>query len=211
LAAARLGLQRECRVPLKYSLSYSSNHMAKLAGCKQVVRAFIVEGKLAERENRHRDAALSYLDAIRFGHECCRGGVLIDMLVGIACQSIGCQALQEVAGQLKAADLKEAAQQLEVINSKAASAEEVANQERAWSRRAFGWRGQFSALFMRGNLQKITQNSLEKLQSQQRTAARLTIGLAERAYELDHGASPKTTSDLVPDYLKTLPPEVDHR
>jgi hypothetical protein len=31
------------------------------------------------------------------------------------------------------------------------------------------------------------------------------VDLAERAYELEHGALPKNIRDLVPDYLKAVP------
>lgn len=205
LREVRVGFQRQCRVPLGYSTTYSATHMADLSICKQIVRAFVMEGKLAETESRSQDAAASYLDAIRFGHECSRGGVIIDMLVGVACQSIGSQKLQALVGQLKAADCRHAIQQMEDMDFKAESGQEVANQERAWSKRTFGWRGQVLLLVQRGNLQRNAQQALAKLPAQQRVARSLMIDLAERAYELEHGESPKSIGDLVPAYLKASP------
>jgi hypothetical protein len=82
---------------------------------------------------------------------------------------------------------------------------EVANQERAWSNRTFGWRGQVLLLVQRGNLQKNAQQALAKLQAQQRAARLMMIELAERAYEVEHGVTPDSISDLVPAYLKAPP------
>jgi hypothetical protein len=205
LAVARVGLQQPCRVPLGLSISYATNHIADLNKTKRLARAFLAEGKCAERENLPADAAGSYLDAMRFGHECSRGGVIIDMLVGVACQSLGSQALQGLVDKLKAADCRNAIQQLEDMDSKAESPKEVAGQERAWCQRTFGWRGRLSMLVTRRSLQQNEQKTLAKLQAQQRAARLLMVQFAERAHELEHGVSPKSMSDLVPAYLKALP------
>jgi hypothetical protein len=204
---ARKGFQQQCRVPLAYDLTYASNHIADLSTERRLARAFLEEGKLAERENRPTDAASSYLDTMRLGHECSRGGVIIDMLVGVACQSLGCQALLGVVEKLNGPDCRTTIQQLEDMDSKAESVMEVANQEHTWSRRTFGWRAQLAGLIMRRSLQQNEQTTLGKAQGQQRATRLLMIQLAERAYELDHGVGAKSMSDLVPAYLKALPME----
>ena len=160
--------------------------MADLIGWKRVARAFIAEGKLAEQEGRYGDAAVSYLDTIRFGHECRRGGLMIDMLVGVACESLGCQGLQALAEQLKPAECREAARQLDQIESKAQSAPEIAAQEQDWSRQTFGWRARLATLVMGRNLQQVAQKTLGKLQAQQRTERLLKLELEKRGSELDH-------------------------
>jgi hypothetical protein len=81
LALARAGLSNQCRVPVQYTESYTSNHLDDLAGLKRLARAFAAEGRLAEAENRTDDAIKAYLDTIHLGNESARGGVLIDALV----------------------------------------------------------------------------------------------------------------------------------
>lgn len=205
LRLARAGLQKECRVPLAYSMSYMSNHLSDLTLFKRLVRAFEAEGKLAERENRPKDAAFAYLDAVRLGHECSRGGVIIDMLVGVACQSIGCQAMQRLANELQVSDCREAIRQLEEMDAKAETATEIIDHERNWSRHAFGWRGQLVRLMTMQRLKQTEQTTITKLQGQQRAERFLLISLAARAYELDKGQRPNNVTDLVPDYLKAPP------
>jgi hypothetical protein len=204
LAVARVGLQRQCRVPLGYTINYITNR-AELASWKRVAHAFVAEGKLAEREKRPADAARSYLDALHFGHECCRGGVIIDMLVGVACESLACHALRALVDALPAAECRKAAQQLEALDAAAEPRSAFLTQERTWSRRVFGWRGQLAAIVMRRSLELSRQQAAGKFDQQRRSERALMLDLATRAYELEHGAPPPSSNDLVPGYLKSLP------
>ena len=205
LRLTRAGVQRECRVPLDYSMSYASNHISDLDIFKRLVRAIVAEGKLAERENRPKDAAPAYLDAIRLGHECSRGGVIIDMLVGVGGQAFGCRAMRGLLGHLQAQECREAIHQLEGMESKSEPATDIVNHERSWGRRTFGWRGQLVRLMTWQSLKQIEQKAIAKLQAQQRASRQQLIDLAVRAYELEKGQSPKNVTDLVPVYLKSVP------
>ena len=64
------------------------------------------EGRLREIENRPADAARSYTDAIRFGNEMSRGGLLITRMVGIAIEGMGCQHLANVMPRLGREDAR---------------------------------------------------------------------------------------------------------
>jgi hypothetical protein len=97
LELARLGCQRDCRVTTDYHRSieaYMAAHMPVLGEFKKIGLAFRAEGELAEREGRTNDAARVYLDGIRFGQEVCRGGLVIDRLVGIACEAMVAERLK---------------------------------------------------------------------------------------------------------------------
>ena len=205
LRLARDGLRKQCRVPLDYSMNYLSNHLSDLSTFKRLVRSFLAEGRLAERENCYGGAAQAYLDAVRLGHECCRGGVIIDMLVGVAFRSLGCQAMEGVCAQLQATDCREAIRQMEELEATSQPGGEVLQQERIWSRRTFGWRGRIAALVMRGSLRQNEQKMIAKLQAQQKVEGLLLIGLAAHAYELEKGQRLKIVGDLVPVYLKRVP------
>ena len=58
-------------------------------------------------QKRTNDAVQSFLDAERFGIECCRGGVMISKLVGIACESLGRSGLRPLVDNLDAAAVPE--------------------------------------------------------------------------------------------------------
>ncbi len=93
LQAVRQGLTKECQMPLTNDAAYLSQETEHLIRSRKLAYQFIGEGKLAEIEARRADAVQSYLDAIRFGLEVGRGGLMIEKLVGIACERPGLQAL----------------------------------------------------------------------------------------------------------------------
>ena len=211
LGLARMGLERPCRVPLEYSENFYSRHAGDLAAIKRLAQAFYAEGKLAEREGRDAEAVHAYLENIQLGQESARGGLLIDRLVGLACEAFGCAGLNSVVGQLGAAECRTAIRRLEAMEASDAPGETVEalfQRERAFHRRAYGWRGQFDevlAFFRFRDLRLVRQQLRQKTEAGQMRLQRLLVDLAARAYERDQGQRPKSVADLVPDYLKAIP------
>ena len=115
LALARLGLNRECRVPLDYSPT-SANHLGELSALKRVALAFIAEGRLAEMENRVGDAAESYLDVIRMAHESARGGVLLDAMHRRMLEAVGLVSLEVLVPTINAQGCRKLGSELETID-----------------------------------------------------------------------------------------------
>ncbi|HUZ07280.1 MAG TPA: hypothetical protein VMV89_07305 [Candidatus Paceibacterota bacterium] len=205
LQLVRSGLQMQCRVALDYSPN-SSTLLDQLAGMKRLAQAFAAEGKLAEMENRPNDAAKSYLDAIHFGNESVRGGVLINELVGVAIEAIATSHLANLVHQLDAKSCRESATTLEALDSQRQTWNEFMQQENDWSRRTFpGVRNEIARLMTRKSLLPAQAAANRKLKQQQTRTRQLIIDLAARAYELDKGTPPASLADLVPDYLKAIP------
>jgi hypothetical protein len=206
LQAARTHLQEDCAVPLEFSQNWGSRHLPELAGFKRLAQAFVAEGRLAEMENRPGDAAKSYLNAIRLGHKSAKGGVLIDQLVGIAIEAMGVSHLQILVDQLDAKTCREAAATLETLDAQRQTWNDVLQQERAWSRRAYpDIRYRMAELVMSSSLKKAYQAGERKFKKHQLMTLQLLVELAARAYELEHGCRPASVTDLVPDYLKAVP------
>jgi hypothetical protein len=206
LALARAGLQEECRIPLQYSMAYLTVHMDELGGFKKLGQTLAAEGRLAELEERHGDAAKCYLDVVHLGTEAGRGGVLIDGLVGMAVEAIGTGHLQALAGRLNAKTCRETAAALESFDAQRESWTEVMQQEREWSRRAYpGLRYRLATLFSRRSLKQAEEKGKSKFNDQVGRTRRLTLDLAARAYELEKGHRPGTAADLVPEYLQAVP------
>jgi len=206
LELARAGLNKECRVPLQFSETYIGAHLSVLADIKRLAKAFLVEGKLAEIESRPNDAAKSYLDAMRLGVESARGGVLIDQLVGTACEALGTRNLQKLAGTLDGKTSHDAAEVLERLDTDRQTWNEVMRQENDWARRTFSSvRYEFARLMTRKSLEQSLQRAKQKFHAQQLKTRQLMIELAARAYALDKGRPPASLADLLPDYLKAVP------
>ena len=207
LQLLRTGLSNQCRVPAQqFSQTNMENHLNELAGFKKLAQVLAAEGRLAEMDGHPRVATKSYLDVFRFGTESARGGVIIDQMVGVAIEAIGVAHLQKLVDQLDAKSCHETAATLETLDSQGLTWQQVMQQERDWSRRAYpGVRYELVRLMSRNSLNKDFQKVEDKFNKQQMKARQLTVDLAARAYELDKGHRPVNIADLVPDYLKAVP------
>ncbi len=206
LKLARSGLAIDCRIPpMAPGEAATGTHLSDLSRLKRLAQAFTAEGKLAELENRPADAVTAYLDTIRLGHESCRGGVLIDALVGIAVEAMGTAQIEKLTPTLDAMVCRRIATVLEAAEAHRESVETVLQQERAWTRRNYGIRGQLVWLLNFNSVRKTEQSFAARSNAQQIRANALMVKLAARAYELEHGARPQGFADLVPAYLKAVP------
>jgi hypothetical protein len=208
LVLAREGLGNQCRVPVKYTAAFSSNHGGEMGSIKFLARAFIAEGRLAEMENRPADAAKSYLDTIHLANESARGGMVIDKLVGEAIEEYGVDHLQRLLPKLDAKTCRKTAAALEALDAQTPTWNEAMQQASEWSHRTFfGWRQELASLL--DNYKLRMNQKYEKVESDLKekhlASRRLIFDLAARAYKLDSGKPPASAADLVPDYLKAVP------
>ncbi len=200
------GLTKRCRVPI----SYSTNHLVlrSLSDVKKLARLLEAAGRLAELERRTNDAARIYLETIRYGEESCRGGVMMDRLVGIVCETIGVNSLQKITGALDAATCRVLSKQLQEFERREESVTEVLRNEAEWVRRTFPLWQRIPAMIPIESLnptKRVQKDFVKKCNQSEIPFKRLIINLAVRAYELDRGQQPKSLNELVPDYLDAVP------
>ena len=205
LRLARTGLTHESRVPLASPGTNEDTHFENLARLKRLAHAFAAEEELAEMEHRSQDVTKSCLDTIRLGHECSRGGTIIDSLVGIAIESIGLSPLQKLGPNLDAKQCREIATALQNLESGREPVQEILEHEKSWARARFGWKTPFLQLIGSRQTQAAKQKYVGKMANIQTRTGRLAVDFAVRAYELEHGEKPKRVEDLVPSYLEVVP------
>ena len=162
LRVARNGIGHESRVPLTLMVTNHDAQLGDLARLKRLAHAFAAEAELAQLEHRPEDAAKSYLDTIRLGHECARGGTIIDSLVGIAIQAIGITPLEKLSPKLDAKQCREIATALEDFESRREPVEEILQHERTWARARFGWKTPFLQLMSFKQTQAARQKYLSR-------------------------------------------------
>jgi hypothetical protein len=63
-------------------------------------------------------------------------------------------------------------------------------------------------LFNVGSIKQAEQKAAQKFLTQDQRRRALLVSVATRAYELEKGQPLKSVSDLVPDFLKTLPQDL---
>ena len=110
LTRLRIGLTEEYGNPPVRSFTTSMPHYARFRRLARVLR---VEGDVRAERGDYSGAMQSGLDGIKFATDIPRGGVLIAMLVGNACESIARKPLWDDIDHLTAAESKRAAQHLE--------------------------------------------------------------------------------------------------
>lgn len=209
LSLLRSGLTQRCVVPWSQVVADSTNgqtaFITALGGFKRLAQLLAAEGRLAEMEHRPAEAARSYLDCIRFGNEQSRGGPLISRLVGLACEAIGYQPLLTLLPQLSHAELRELARGLEEVRRASVPWDEVWRAERQYTTRharsPFAW------------VIAYPQIVPAKLKAQQKDAAivskltLLSVELALRCHQAEHGKPPEQLKELTPEFLKEIPPD----
>ena len=207
LKLLRSGLEKECRVPVEYSTIYLNKHFPTLPRLKTLGYALLAEGRVAELDQRTNDAARCCLDAIRLGHEIARGGMMLDHVVGVACEWMGSSRLTKIVSALDAPECRFAIASLESIENKRESPDETLRIETAWARFR-GTKERISRMINSRSLDPVKlahRRYLIRLNAEIARQAQLRIDLARRAYELENGKPPASLDVLVPTYLKALP------
>jgi hypothetical protein len=204
LTLLRTGLGRECAVVPDFN-EQLTNHFTALSTFKGLAQLLAAEGRLAELEKRTNAAARCYTESIRFGIKSAQHGVMIDVLVGLACENKGAMALEKLLPQLDAATSRELAHLLEANLETCDSAETVLQSEKGWALRTYGVRGVVSAILNHPQLRKNRLAFISKYNVQQSRTQQILLNLASHAYEMETGHRPTSPSDLVPLYLKAIP------
>lgn len=206
LELARRGMARECRVR-PYSLGDYSDHLLDRIGIKQLAFEFQYEGSVAETHGRYGEAARSYLDIVRLGHESTRGGALLDGMDGRTIQMIGVASLQMLTLKLDARTCRDTALALEAIEARREPADAFVRHERSMQRRmGGGLRNLISRVLHYRTLKRSEAVFRGSWLGISATSELAITRLATRAYQLDHnGAQPPNLDALVPQYLKAVP------
>ena len=205
LQLLRVGLSRTCGVPVEAALS-TNTFILELGTTKRLALLLAVEGRLAELENRPRDAARSYVDAIHLGNEISRGGYRIHRLVGIACEAIGYVGLVKVVPQLNYQQSRPLLAELEQVDNQAVTWNEVMQGERVFVRHDL--RRSFNPIRQVVEWWQNRQTIQRAEAKHNFTVARrrlLTTELALRCCRSEQGHAPERLDQLVPKYLQRVP------
>lgn len=208
LRLARVGLSRDCQIPIDDNSTNTQAMMNNLAGLKRLGLLLKAEGQFAEQENRTNDAVQSYLACIAYGEKISRGGFIIHRLVGIACESLGYDPLSKMVPSLSCEQSRPIIAELEKIQYSGITWQEVSQGER----RYFESEVRQTINPIRWGMAWYTaragrQKSEEK---HNRTNARLrllTVELALRCYQADHGRAADNLEQLVSKYIQRVPPD----
>lgn len=201
LRLLRAGLTRQCAMP-----DSALTDIDRLAGMKRLVQLLSKEGRLHEMDNRPADAARSYTDAIRFGSEMSRGGLMFTHLAGMACEAIGGKALAQVLPELSPKESRIVLSELEKVDAGRFTWAEVLQNEQYFFRNQHG-NGWNPIMRMMGWWQ--TRQAIQKAETKHKIIIaheRLVMGeLALRCYQSEQRHPPASLDETVTNYLSKVP------
>ena len=151
LKTLRQGFAFPCRCPAIRSFRAPFSGYARL---RQLARLLMLDEQVKQQRGDWGRATNSGLDSIEMGEDIPRGGVLITMLVGNACQAIGRRPVWGDVDHLNAAQADAAARRMEAIRTRHVPFGDVA-QEEEWAGEAElmelfrdpSWRGSVKDMF----------------------------------------------------------------
>jgi hypothetical protein len=208
LALARLGLSRECSVHTDSVITNFAGQLDDLAGLKKLGMLLGQEGRLAERENRNADAVRCYMDAIRFGNEVSRGGVIIHRFSGLAVERIAWISLANVVPKLTYQEARPVVPQLEKADDTAVAWDEVLSHEHRFVKDTTAGSQWSNPIEWTTVHWQIWQSNRRAHLPHKIAAAHLRLlatELALRCYQASKGRPAARLDDLVPEYLAKVP------
>lgn len=200
------GLKKQSVVPVTNDMNWFNGHMVHVGAHKSMAQLLVAEGLVHLNEGRTNEAARCFADCIVFAHAAHHRGLMIDDLVGIACQAIGARQLVQVAPHVSPDALREILPDLIALDQSREPASAIVQRDRDWSRGAYGaLRATWFKFVTHRNL-RAAEMKFEKRHARSVAALRLMMTeLAVRGYEAKNGKPPMALAELVPAWLPAVP------
>jgi hypothetical protein len=208
LDLARLGLSRECMVPLEDDQQALTRYYAALGYVRNVSRLLLGEGRLLEADQRFVEASRSYRDILALGQAISQGGMALDAQLGqmFQEQAVGC--LRALHNRLPAEECRAILRDLDALDRRRVT---LAALDARWTRWYQGSNNPFqrTMLSMSGVAKKgrtdergIAKKSHDRIE---RVFRFFQVELAIHLYHEDKKAWPRSVAELVPAYLASAP------
>ncbi len=209
LVELRRGLEMPCAVPVEINEGRFQAQLTDLANLRGAALAMDAEALLLAQQGDVAGALRECLDSLRFSQAISRRGLLIDYLVGVACESLAISRMNTLSTALNSTQCRRAAIAFQEHESRRESLDEITRRDREWARRTGGLpvriREMIEVLSL-GRAEASNFPYVNKVCQTRVLEVRLfMLRLAGRAFELERGHKPGRASELVPDYLGAVP------
>ncbi len=212
LARGRLGIAKECRVPVEYSETWEAEHFGQILVNRDLEETIRTEGELADLDNRPEEAAECFLTMMKIGVELDRGGLMDDAQCAFICEKEAELLLESDIPKLDLQQSRKCIEQLENIESKIEPSASILHRERAWLRNQLGSfagiKEFVNACIAEHTLAPVrrTNSGIVHLLDERVTSVRdLEAEFAAHAFALERGHHPTNWSEVAPAYLKEAP------
>ena len=178
--------------------------MNRISDLRQLCRLIDASARLAEIDGQCAQSHANGLDVIRVANQGTRGGLLIDVMAGFACEWVGQRALARFRDQLSAEECRTLVTALAAIDD-----QQRADRKDRETRHGLGRRAAQSLhpddARCQSRVNLLLQPAIDAFElASKRAEARLRLLIAElavRRYRLEKGNEPPNLEALVPRYL----------
>ncbi|MDY0170117.1 MAG: hypothetical protein RBS80_26470 [Thermoguttaceae bacterium] len=132
LESARRALGPTCVVPVRYEEAFFDEHCDHFSHLRNLARAFRAEAWLAASRNDFRSAALIAIDILELANAVRRGGLVTDLLVGIAISGIAIEFLRKIRTQIDNDTRRRVMDELHRLEAERESFDDVVARDRDW-------------------------------------------------------------------------------
>ncbi|MGY8655770.1 MAG: hypothetical protein ACKVJX_19290 [Verrucomicrobiia bacterium] len=204
------GLRHESRAPMSVYDKDDMSHTMWLMSIRSLVRVMAAKAAIERFEGHTNEAAVIAFDAAKLGVRATEGGPMIDFLVGTAAAQNGLDTLKLSIAGLTVHQCRELQLKLDGLAAELDTPEEVVRAERAWIQYNFGVKGTFVAMWENETLrpyEEFRTRMRKRYNDLNRVFIELRILLAAQRFRLEKSLEPDSVETLVPDYLRSVPPD----
>jgi hypothetical protein len=206
LTVVRDALKKEWAVPISYGTNFMNVMMPNLPATKALAYLFFAEGRLAELESRTNDAVKAFVNCIELGHKSAQQGLIIHELVGIACKTIGKQAMQSSWPAADDITLSHVLNSLAEMDHDDTRVDETVRRDRNWGRASSGLlRYAWVSLMTKSTMRNMAEQFRTKSLRSETEVRLLRTDIAIELFRRKHARAPATLDELVPEFLSTVP------
>lgn len=211
LIELRRGLKLASAVPVWMDESWIRTQTTNMVNLKRAAYAMDAESFFLYQQGDVVGALNNCLDLMRFGQAISRRGVLINFLIGSACEVIAARRMTNLITNCNAAECKRAVLALQEHEALRESFDDIMGREKEWSRRTYGITAQVRLMIQERSLQPgewlqpVVRTLTNEYYPRCREVRSVLLRLAARAFELERGRKPQLASELIPDFLRAEP------
>ncbi len=132
LEAARRALGPQCTVPLRFEEAFFSEHCDDFSHLRNLARAFRAEALRAAGNKDYHTAAEVGIDILELANAVRRGGLVTDLLVGVAISAIGIEGLRKIRTTLDHGTRRLLIEQLLRLEAERESFTEIVARDHKW-------------------------------------------------------------------------------
>jgi len=208
LTLLRQGLPLPSAVPVKFNTNWITTQLPIMMGARNLGHALAAEAELHKRRGNLDEAVQSALDLVRLGFVVGNRGLVIDFLVGTACEIQGVRIITNSLEDLNLNQCKTVTEILESMDMQRESPDSLFRREKRWAVATGGFLEYVKGIVEFKSLRPERSGPFDSqglVNTRLKDLRLIRMRIAAQAFRLSNDRSPTNALELVPVFLKEAP------